>query len=108
MNIHDYHTIGGKNVIKDYLKHLPNESRMEGYRIRFNINRYGLEAFPLLDTRQLQGKLWEIRFSNERIVYVIADKDNIYFLHVCKKQKDKTETFELNKAIKRAKELGLL
>ncbi|VTQ54232.1 Uncharacterised protein [Clostridium perfringens] len=39
-------------------------------------------------------------------MYVIADEDNFYILHACKKQKGKAEQFELDKAIKRAKELG--
>ena len=41
-------------------------------------------------------------------MYVIADKENVHFLHACKKQKGKAEKFELNKAIKRAKERNLL
>jgi phage-related protein len=108
MIIHDYYTDGGKNLIKEYLHHLPKEEQMEGYRIRHNIINYGLEAFPLLNTRQLIGKLWEIKFSDNRIMYVIVDKDNVHFLHACKKQKDKAELFELNKAIQRAKERDLL
>jgi len=60
-----------------------------------------------LNTRQLKGKLWEIKFSQNRIMYVIKDKENIYFLNACKKQKDRAERFELNKAIRRAKEAGL-
>ena len=39
-------------------------------------------------------------------MYVIADEDNLYILHACKKQKGKAEQFELAKAINRAKELG--
>ncbi len=39
-------------------------------------------------------------------MYVIADEDNIYFLHACQKQKGKAEQFELEKAIQRAKEGG--
>ena len=38
-------------------------------------------------------------------MYVIADQNNIYFVHVCKKQKGKAERFELAKAIVRVKEL---
>jgi len=38
-------------------------------------------------------------------MYVIADMDNMYLVHACKKQKGKAEKFELNKAIKRVKEL---
>ena len=77
-------------------------------RIRHNIIQYGLDAFPLLNTRQLQGKLWEIKFTDNRIMYVIFDQDNVYFLHACKKQKGKAEKFELDKAIQRAKEENLL
>jgi phage-related protein len=39
-------------------------------------------------------------------MYVVADSENIYFLHACKKQKGKTEKFELETAIQRAKEKG--
>ena len=50
----------------------------------------------------------EIKFFDNRIMYVIVDKDTVHFLHACKKQKGKAEKFELGKAIKRAKERGLL
>ena len=106
MQIHDYHTSGGKNVIKEYLSNLPISERVVGYGIRHRIIEYGLEALEALNTRQLQGKLWEIKFSKNRIMYVIADKDNIHFLHACQKQKGKAEQFELEKAIQRAKEEG--
>jgi len=108
MKIHDYHTDGDKNLIKEYLHGLPREEQLEGYRIRHNIINYGLDAFPILNTRQLQGKLWEIKFSDNRIMYIILDKDNVYFLNACQKQKNKAEKFELNKALKRAEELNLL
>lgn len=38
-------------------------------------------------------------------MYVIADGENMYLIHACKKQKNKAEKFELNKAIKRVREL---
>ena len=108
MNIHDYHTDGGKNLIKEYLSSLPVDERRIGYSIRHNLVKYGSQALEQLNTRQLQGKLWEIKFSQNRIVYVLKDSDNIYFLHAWKKQKGKAEQFELNKAIMRAKEASLL
>jgi len=106
LRIHDYHTIGGKNAIKEYLSSLPESERVQGYGIRHKIVHYGLEALDELDTRQLRGKLWEIKFSKNRVMYVIADQDNIYFFHACKKQKGKAEKYELEKAIQRAKEKG--
>ena len=108
MNIHDYHTDGGKNLIKEYLSSLPVDERRIGYSIRHNLVKYGSQALEQLNTRQLQGKLWEIKFLQNRIMYVLKDGDNIYFLHACKKQKGKAEQFELNKAIMRAKEASLL
>lgn len=106
MKIIDYQTASGKNLIKEYLSALPEPERFIGYKIRHNIVEKGLEALRELDTRQLKGKLWEIKFSKNRIMYVIADKDNIHFLHACRKQKGKAEKFELETAIKRAKEKG--
>lgn len=107
MRIHDYHTAAGKNLIKEYLGYLPKTEMYIGYHIRHMIGSKGLVAFDDLDTRQLRGKLWEIKFSQNRIIYVIADKDNVHMLHACKKQKGKAEKFEIDTAIKRAKEQGL-
>ena len=108
MNIHDYRTEGGKNLIEEYLNKLPKAESTYGYAIREKIIDNGLKAFEGLNTRQLYKKLWEIKFSDNRIMYVIVDSENVYFLHVCKKQKGKAEKFELDKAINRAKKYNLL
>ena len=107
MNIHDYITLGGKNLIKEYFSTRPMNERREIYKIRHEIILHGLSAFQELDTRQLRGKLHEIKYSDNRIMYIIKDGDNVYFLHACAKQKGKTEKFELKTAISRAKELNL-
>ena len=107
MEILDYRTAGGKNVIFEYINSLPKKERAEGIRIRHVIRRKGLAAFDELDTRQLKGKLWEIKFYDNRIMYVLYDGNSVYFLHACHKQKNKAEKFELEKAIKRASEAGL-
>ena len=106
MNLHDYTTSAGKNLIKEYLSALPKTEMYIGYRIRHMLIKDGLEALAELDTRQLKGKLWEIKFSQNRIMYVLADSDNLYMLHACKKEKGKAEKFELDTAIQRAKECG--
>ena len=108
MRIHDYHTAAGKNVIKEYLGTLPKTEMYVNYHIRHRISLEGLAALNELDTRQIKGKLWEIKLSQNRIMYIIADKENIHFLHACKKQKGKAELFEIDTAIKRAKEIGFL
>jgi len=77
-------------------------------KVKSFIKSHGITGFKELNTRQLKGKLWEIKISQNRIMYVIADSESVYFLHACKKQKGKAEKFELDKAIKRAKSSGLL
>jgi len=106
LRIHDYHTAAGKNLIKEYLSSLPKTEMYVGYHIRHMLGSRGLSALEEFDTRQLRGKLWEIKFSQNRMMYVIADGDNIHFLHACKKQKGKAEQYELNIALQRAKEKG--
>ena len=107
MKIIDYTTAGGKNLIEAYINGLTKKEQLEAFRIRNRINKDGAIALEALTTRHLYGKLWEIKFSANRIMYVIQDSDKIYFLHACKKQKNKAEKFELEKAIKRAKEFEL-
>lgn len=107
MKIHDYYTAGGKNLIKDYISNLPLYEKREIYGIRHKIILQGFVAFQELNTRQLRGKLYEIKYTDNRIMYVIKDNENVYFLHACQKQKGKAEKFEIEKAIKRARELEL-
>ena len=108
MNIYDYTTSGGKNLITEYIDSLPISERTEILAIRQLINDMGINAFSLLTTRQLYKKLWEIKISQERIMYIIQSQDAVYFLNICKKQKGKAEKMELEKAKKRAKAEGLL
>ena len=108
MDIYDYQTEGGKNLITEYIDKLPRMERLELYDIRNEIRETGFDAFEKLNTRQLHGKLWEIKSMQTRVMYVIIDKDSVAFLHICKKQKDRAEKQELDKAIRRAKAEGLL
>lgn len=96
MDIYDYTTSGGKDLIMEYVDALPAETKTEILAIRQLITDKGTEAFSLLVTRQLYKKLWEIKISQERIMYVIKDQDSVYFLNICKKQKGKAEKQELD------------
>ena len=107
MEIIEYQTAGGKNLIQDYIDGLPLRERLAFDQIRLKIMDDGALALKVLNTRQLRGKLWEIKFSQNRILYAIRDGETIYFLHACKKQKSKAEKLDLDKAIRRAKEFGI-
>ena len=104
MEIYDYHSAGGKNVILTYVDKLTKQEQLEIYDTREEIRKSGVDAFEKLNTRQLRGKLWEIKLSQNRIMYVIMNQDAVAFLHICKKQKGKA----IEKALSRAKKEGLL
>ena len=108
MDIYDYTTRGGKNVITNYIDKLSAKERLEIYDIRQEIRKHGMDAFEKIDTRQLRGKLWEIKVSQTRIMYVIVDTNGVAFLHICKKQKGKAEKQEIEKALERAKRENLI
>ena len=108
MEIFDYVTLGWKNLIIDYIDSLPASERLELYDIRNEIRESGLDAFEKLNTRQLRGKLWEIKASQTRIMYIIISTNGVAFLHICKKQKGKAEKKEIEKALSRAKREGLM
>jgi len=103
MRIKTYKTSGGKDLILKYIDDLPREEMLEGYSI---IKRLKYDGLNGLLTRQIKGKVWEIKFyRHNRIFYVVVEKDFIYLLHACKKQKGKAEKFEVDTALKRAKEI---
>ncbi len=56
MDIYDYCTNGGKNLILEYIDALPKSQRLELYSIREEIREHGMDAFEKLITRQLRGK----------------------------------------------------
>jgi len=107
MEIFDYITTGGKNVILDYINNLPTNTKAIAYGIRQIIKNDGLLALESLVTRKLRGKLYEIKFTDQRIMYVLKDENSIYFLHICKKQKNKAEKKDIDIAIRRARGFGL-
>ena len=107
MKIHSYFTSGGKDLIKEYLSDLPKSEKAEGYFILEMLESQGTTYLDNLNTRQIEGKIWEIKFRrHNRIFYILLDEDNLYLLHACKKQKGKAEKFELDKARSRSKEIS--
>lgn len=106
MNVHTYKTQCGKDEIYNYLDKIPAKESALGYEIITALEEDGIEALNNYTIKPFKRKVWEIKFrTNNRIFYAIADGDNIYLLHTCRKQKNKTEETDKKKVIKRAKEL---
>ena len=88
----------------EYILDLPSNERLAILDVREEIRLTGYDAFLKLNTRQLRGKLWEIKVGMHRIMYVILNADSVVFLHIFKKQKNKTERQEIELALKRARD----
>lgn len=105
MQVLTYCTRSGKDVIRSYLEGLSTHEKIEGYYILEKLEDVGFDALQTLNTRQIDGKLWEIKFwRHNRLYYVIYHKESVYIVHACKKQKNKAENRDIQCAIERAKE----
>ena len=104
MNVHHYKTSGGKDLILDYIFSLSKPEIVDGLSVLENFEN---DELSKLNIRPWQGKVWEVYFyKHNRIFYVVIDDVDVYLLHACRKQKNKTEQADSETIIKRAKELG--
>ena len=90
MRVFDYTTNGGKNVILEYIDSLDDITKEILYYTRDLITRYGMKSLESLNCRKLYKKVYEIKIRNQRLAYFV-NNDCIYFIHIFKKQKNKTE-----------------
>ncbi len=102
MKILTYCSAGGKDLIREYLDCLPLREAVEGYYILEHLECEGYEFLKSINTRQIDEKLWEIKYPrHNRIFYVVLRDETMWLLHACKKQKGKAERFEIEKAKRR-------
>ena len=104
MRVYNYQTAGGKDLIQEYIDKLSSDEAADGASVIKNIKDDKLDE---LKTSHWQGKIYEIYFyRHNRLFYVTIEDTDIYLLHACKKQKNKTEKKDVDIVIRRAKELG--
>ena len=104
MNVHHYKTSGGKDLILDYIDKLNEDERIDGLSVIQKLKHNKLDELKI---KVWRGKISEVYFyKHNRIFYVVADGENMYLLHACRKQKNQTETNDSEKVIGRAKKLG--
>ena len=103
MIVHTYETTGGKDLILDYIMNLSKPEIIDGLTVLKNFEN---NDFDKLTTKRWRGKVWEVYFyKNNRIFYVAVDGTDVYIIHACRKQKNKTEKTDSEIIIKRTKEL---
>lgn len=103
MIIHSYKSSRGKDLIMDYILDLETEEKIDGLSVLQDIEN---DKWDTLFTKPWQKKIYEVYFrKNNRIFYVTIDNNEVYLLHACRKQKNKTEKKDTDLVIKRAKQL---
>ncbi len=104
--IDSFKSAGGKDLIIDFIDSLDKFEKAEGYLLLEHLEEIESIDACIFYTKKIQEKVWEFKFKNHiRIFYVLCSKIYIYLLHVCKKQKNKTERHDKELALKRAKEI---
>ena len=106
MILHHYQSNSGKNLILEYIDSLTEEERVDGLAVLKCLENNEMDKIRF---KRWEKKIYEVYFyKHNRIFYIIADCENIYILHACKKQKNKTEKRDKELVRRRAKELGEL
>ena len=95
MRIYDYTNNGGKNLILDYIDSLDDITKEAIYSARELIFVHGMKGLESLKCRKLYEKIYELKIKNQRLAYFVKN-DSIYFIHIFKKQKNKTEKKDIN------------
>ena len=103
MKVHSYYSSSGKDLILKYIDGLTVDERVDGYHVLECMEQDRMDELKL---KQWQGKIWEVYFyKHNRIFYVTIHGNEIYMLHTCRKQKNRTEKNDCKLVIARAKEL---
>ena len=104
MNVYHYETTGGKDLIMEYINSLSKAEILDGLSV---LEKFEQGEIDSLTIKPWQGKISEVYFyKHNRIFYIIVDGQDVYMLHACRKQKNKTEKQDSTIILKRAKELG--
>lgn len=104
MILHKYTTESGKDLIMEYIDSLTEPERVDALSVLECMEN---GEFDKILFKRWDKKVYEVYFrKHNRIFYITVDSENIYLLHVCRKQKNQTEKKDKKIVIKRAKELG--
>ncbi|MBO5352471.1 MAG: type II toxin-antitoxin system RelE/ParE family toxin [Lachnospiraceae bacterium] len=104
MNLHTYKSSSGRDLIMEYIDSLTEPERVDAFSVLECMENGELEKIIF---KQWEKKIYEVYFQkHNRIFYVTVEEEDIYLLHACRKQKNRTEKTDKKVVIRRAKELG--
>ncbi len=102
MKVRFYVDAGGQKPVGHYLHSLSDTEHAAVAHALRQVERYGLSV---VDARQIDGKLWEIRTPNQRVFYVLVDGPTLVVLHAYKKEGQKAPKNDLEIATARMQEV---
>ena len=99
-----YRTAGGASPVEKYLVDLDSKERAAVADALKAIEISGLRAAGVR-TRQIKGKLWEIKASQQRVFYVVVMGGEMVLLHAAKKEGQKADRGDVETAELRFREV---
>ena len=97
-----YETARGDRPVEGFIDRLSAKEAAKVLDALAAIEAHGLETVV---TRQLKGKLWELKVSAARVFYVVATGPEVVLLHAYKKQGQKAPRKEIETAERRMDEV---
>lgn len=97
-----YVSAAGGSPVERYLESLESKERA---RVTDALDRIRNEGLSVVVTRQIDGKLWEVKVSRHRVFYVVIDGPIVVLLHGYQKQSRKAPKAEVDVARARMKEV---
>lgn len=104
MKVTFYTKTSGRSPVWDYIRSVPADERARILEALTQIEQRGFDVVRM-EFRRIDGKLWEIKISKHRVLYVIVDGDEMVLLHVYTKKSQKMPAKELDVAKVRMKEV---
>ena len=93
MKVHSYFSETGRDLIMENYQSsvtfIKEDERIDALSVLECIEK---DEFEKIFFKRWEKKIYEVYFrKHNRIFYVTVDKENIYLLHACRKQKNQTE-----------------
>jgi phage-related protein len=108
MEVVFYRTQSGRSPVQEAIAKLAKADQARFLEVADGIERHGLKC-PRVHFRQLEGKLWEVKFATAtggfRIAYVIVERKRMVWLHVFRKESRRTPRNDLGVARNRMMEV---
>ena len=104
MKIRYYRTTRGDQPVEQYILSLPARDQAAVEAVFRLLAEYGLGA-PGVQSRHVQGKLWEIKIGAHRIFYVVIVGPEVVLLHAYRKQTTRAPVTEIELARRRMAEV---